>query len=96
MCQIIPKLSVHGSNYTKDLVVIEHLVEVVDKLSTTAEEDYSISCKLVYNCNQMFCYRDYQLTTRFYQQNEKFTSNYTKDICSCFKLYRSYLFMCQI
>ena len=25
----------------------------------------------------MFCYRDYQLTTRFNQQNEKSTSNYT-------------------
>ena len=25
----------------------------------------------------MFCYRDYQLTTRFNQQNEKSTSNYS-------------------
>ena len=28
----------------------------------------------------MFCYRDYQLTTRFNQQNEKSTSNYTTRI----------------
>ena len=26
----------------------------------------------------MFCYRDYQLTTRFNQQNEKSTSNFHK------------------
>ena len=38
------------------------------------EEDYSSSWKLVYNFNQMFCYRDHQLTTRFNQQNEKSTS----------------------
>ena len=41
------------------------------------EEDYRSSWKLVYNFNQMFCYRDYQLTTIFNQQNEKSTSNYT-------------------
>ena len=27
----------------------------------------------------MFCYRDYQLSTRFNQQNEKSTSNYSTD-----------------
>ena len=41
------------------------------------EEDYSSSWKLVYYFNQMLCYREYQLTTRFNQQNEKSTSNYT-------------------
>ena len=41
------------------------------------EEDYSSRWKLVYNFNQVLCYRDYQLATKFNQQNEKSTSNWT-------------------
>ena len=42
------------------------------------EEDYSSSWKLVYQYNQMYCSREYQLTSRFNQQYEKSTSNVTK------------------
>ena len=40
------------------------------------EEDYSSSWKLVYLYNQMYCSREYQLTSRFNQQYEKSTSNF--------------------
>ena len=56
------------------------------------EEDYNSSWKLVCNLNQMFCYRDYQLTTRFNQQNEKSTLNILVYLLQCLYSFCIFIF----